>query len=468
MKKLTALWLVLAALLVARQGAAQTTTTTTTPTTPTTNKLGVTKSDFNPFRFQYRDDQGNWVDMNKTTFETYFNRGNCECNRPVRVIITLVASSRNKLKVTAASRMQLRIGDSTCVCQDNTTCKDSLCKLIGNPLPLTDLVNGNASFEITVKDVFAGGQPAATATSCERSSGQGVYLWMDGDDPDQFSDVQDVSEALNVDGVGPEGPMGMQVTSGSGALVVSWILPSAVTDEQGYQVLCGRGNETNTDVMPVFNSAQKTVFQARYTSATCAPTKTTTTTTTTTTMSAQTSGTDVDAGATDAGADDAAADGGASAGAGATQDAAATASDATLPPDAPGPKTIYGFPPAKLAELNPLYACSNLLTAQDSVRIKGLENGIPYAVALVRIDKLGNPSPITQAALARPTATRDFYTGYRAAGGQADGGCSVTGARGAHAGWALGAGALAGLLARRRRRGALVGRTNVVKEERAR
>jgi MYXO-CTERM domain-containing protein len=83
------------------------------------------------------------------------------------------------------------------------------------------------------------------------------------------------------------------------------------------------------------------------------------------------------------------------------------------------------------------------------VRIEGLQNGIPYAVSIVAIDKLGNPSIVSEALLAQPVPTRDFYSGYRAAGGDSEGGCSV-GGRGS-AGAALGLAGLALLLVRRRK-----------------
>jgi hypothetical protein len=68
------------------------------------------------------------------------------------------------------------------------------------------------------------------------------------------------------------------------------------------------------------------------------------------------------------------------------------------------------------------------------------------------VDNSGNPSAITSAVLQTPIPTRDFYRGYREAGGQAEGGFCAYG-RG-HPGAAGGAvvGVALALAARRKRR----------------
>jgi hypothetical protein len=93
-----------------------------------------------------------------------------------------------------------------------------------------------------------------------------------------------------------------------------------------------------------------------------------------------------------------------------------------------------GIAPAALHDLRPDFACSELITTKTSARISTLQNGIPYLVGVAGVDKAGNASPIELAVLQRPIPTRDFYRGYRMAGGEAEGGFCALRGRGQRAG----------------------------------
>ena len=112
-------------------------------------------------------------------------------------------------------------------------------------------------------------------------------------------------------------------------------------------------------------------------------------------------------------------------------------------------------PPA-FEDLNPNYLCSGLLpTTQDSIRIGGLQNGVPYQVGVASVDTHGNASPIQSAFVQRPVPTVDFYQAYRQAGGQSPGGYCSLGGRGVRLGaisFLAGSGFLALLIIFRRRR----------------
>jgi hypothetical protein len=407
---------------------------TTPGTTTGTNQLGVTKADFNAFRYQFQDASGKWVDMNKTIFETYFNRGNCLCKRPIRVIITLQSASRTKVPVGRMASFQLRAGDSSCVCQDATACTNrTLCRDLSPVLDQSALTNEGLYFETNVQDLFAAGRAdVREATVCDRDEMQSLYLYGDSDDGGDFSDLTDVTESVRIDGLGPAAPTGLKVVGGNEALEVSWDRPTSVTDQQGYQVLCARGNGAG-GVTPVFNSPGKTVFSAAFVGAGSACT---------TAAKALTVAEDAAAPVAEA------------------RDLALSSSDGgteTLTADRTEQSaqaiTQSGAPPEQLVNLDPLYVCSNLLTSGNSLRVRGLQNLIPYPVAVVAIDKRGNPSKVTEAVLTNPIPTRDFYSGYLAAGGEADGGCTVAGGRGGSAaGWLGGALGLLALGRRARRR----------------
>ena len=82
-----------------------------------------------------------------------------------------------------------------------------------------------------------------------------------------------------------------------------------------------------------------------------------------------------------------------------------------------------------IVNLDPNYLCSGLLPASaTSHRIGGLQNGIPYGVAVVAVDKFYNVSNISNIFYATPIPTVDFYSEYRSAGGTAQGGyCMLAG-----------------------------------------
>lgn len=99
--------------------------------------------------------------------------------------------------------------------------------------------------------------------------------------------------------------------------------------------------------------------------------------------------------------------------------------------------------------------CSSKVPAsQHSIRVAGLVNGTPYAVAVVAIDPSGGTSALSPPASATPLPTDGFYEKYKQAGGAATG-CSLGRSS---APW-LSVAAVAALLAvaagcrRRRRRG---------------
>jgi hypothetical protein len=95
---------------------------------------------------------------------------------------------------------------------------------------------------------------------------------------------------------------------------------------------------------------------------------------------------------------------------------------------APAPSTDEAF-----FNLDPDYLCSGLLpSTANSYRITGLQNGIPYGVGVVAIDKYYNVSAISSADVVpgTPIPTVDFYSEYKKLGGSAQGGfCAVASRR---------------------------------------
>jgi hypothetical protein len=120
-----------------------------------------------------------------------------------------------------------------------------------------------------------------------------------------------------------------------------------------------------------------------------------------------------------------------------------------------GPDGLPVAPPAAFTRLDPAYLCSDFIPfTTTEARISVLQNAIPYVFGVAALDKTRNASVITAAVLQYPVPTRDFYRGYRAAGGDADGGFCAYGrrARTAASPALLAVAAALTALARRRRR----------------
>ena len=423
----TAIWTLCTLLLLAPVAArAQPTGTTTTAT----DSLGLTKADFADLAFMRKEKQDDgsfkWVFMNKTTFDTFFNRKRCECDEEVQVRVTLLPASRKKI-ATKTGKVNLRAGDNTCVCQTAmcpavSTCPEEFTKY----QDLSGLANGNLDFTFKVRDLFASGRTATTDTAamCDRDDNQNLWLWIDGPDSDSSSDITDDSVQIKLDGVPPPSPTGLSVVGGEEALQVSWNEIAHLPDMQGYQVLCSRGG----NAAPFANPPS-----ARYeTSSSCTVTSST----------------------GDSGADGGTSDAGTTSATGALVTAAGETTQESFALVMPGQR---GAPPPALAKLDPHFVCSDLLTGTTQTRLYQLENGVPYVVGVVAIDLRGNPSKLTEVVLQTPVQTRDFYSGYRKDGGAAEGGyCALVphsgDLRAARTTWALLGLGLLVLGVRRRRR----------------
>jgi hypothetical protein len=402
-----AIWILCAALLLAPARArAQSTTGTTTTTS--NGGLGLSKADFADLAFMRFDaNDKKWVFMNKTDFDTYFNRKRCECDDEVQVRVTMLAQSKSKLNGQMGT-VKLRAGDDTCVCQ-GSACTGSLCTTISAEQDVSGLANGNLDFKIKVRDLFAAGR-AAGVNPCERDDNQNLYLWIDGPDADSTSDITDESIQVKLDGIGPPAPTGVNAVGGEEALQVSWNQIAHLSDFQGYQVLCARGAD-----LQVFADPPRARFQS---AGACIANR-----------AASDGGVASDAGASDAGASDAGASDGGTAARVLSPAAAPAFADVSQNAQALVTPAEHGPPPPPLAALNPAYVCSDLLTSGTSTRLYQLQNGIPYVVGVVAVDLRGNASPLTTVVLQTPTQTRDFYGGYRKDGGAAEGGYCAIGSR---------------------------------------
>jgi hypothetical protein len=334
--------------------------------------------------------------------DRYFNRARCQCDSPIRIRADLTpAGSMKKTAQTIKGTVQIRIGGSDCVASNANTFQNAKCTVL-QTVQLADLASAGTDVDTTVGALFRAPN-VANGASCSVQFAQNVWLMIDASVdqmPDmEFADANAPKLGLYLDGQAPPAPSDVRVTPGNEALTVQWTKGGLVDDQSGYVVFCSRAG------LPVFSKTFYTGNEFFTRESVCPASKT---------ASAQTEWT-----------------------------YAASESPPATPLAAPD----------EFRRLDTRYVCSELLTGSTESRVKILQNGVPYVVGVAAVDKRGNASPITTAFLQTPIPTRDFYRGYREAGGEAEGGFCAFAERGRPAAWTLAAlGVLALALARGRRR----------------
>lgn len=327
----------------------------------------LTKEDF---LIRLRARSGNdWAFLNTTDAKLFFNRARCECAAPVQIVVEMSDSGYAKRAQISTGNVLLRLGGTECLAETATARTGAMCETVGGEIRLSDLAIRRREIDTTVNKVFVRRVEgaAAVAESCTAEFTQTLWLWVDADmngTPDLLTGSAP-SLGIELDGKPPPPPANLDVTSGNEALRAKWNPLQGIPDFGGYLVFCARGGE-----YPVFaDSGYSDQYHFCERAAGPPPAQTTS-------------------------------PAGQRAGSGSPV-----------------------APPEALRRLDPAYLCSDLLTSQTEARISILENGVPYVVGVASVDRRGNASPIETAVLQSPVPTRDFYKGYRAAGGLAEGGC---------------------------------------------
>lgn len=352
-----------------------------------------------------------WARLSDFQSQLFFNKARCECDEPVRIAIGLTAAGKSKIQALGRGTLSVLVGPAACVSANDAARSTANCTYLLSGANLAELPRvPRRNIDTTVRALFG--------DCSEVKRQENVRLFIDVD-RNQIPDLTDDSAptlALQLDSEPPPAPTGVTIRGGNEALQVAWDSLQGYEDFQGYLVFCSRGGD-----LPVY--AQSGYVRQYHTALT---------------RCGRTPG------------------GGASA-------TGATPSTATLLAAAqssdPGAESGRGplAAPAHFVNLVPAYLCSDLLPTSTSHRVTGLQNGIPYLVGVTTVDRHGNASPIAEVYLQAPIPTRDFYSGYREAGGQAEGGyCALARARAPRSrapfAFVLGAGLSLALRALRRRR----------------
>ena len=378
----------------------------------------ITKDDFF-MRLLRRDAKKEWTIFTDYERRVYFNQARCACNEEVLLELdfsTTGAAKRSSF-TTSQANIEVLIGVDACVAKESVERNTAYCP-VQKELTLAQMARAGKRIQIPINvPQFYG----VRGNDCTKRGQQHIRLRVDmnGDRVPDLVGEQAPFLTIDYDGEPPAPPTVTAVQPGNEALSVSWEANQGVADFRGFVVLCSRSSD-----LPVY---KRSYFEDQYRTV------------------ASTCG-NLDAGVAP------------------EADAAIAADDdagTTMPPEEEptterdaGAGLPAAFPaPPQFTQLDPRYVCSDLLRTQRSTRLKGLENGIPYLIGVATIDLHGNASPIKNVYLGKPVATRDFYQGYRTAGGEAEGGyCALAGRRNSRGVLALMVVALGALVARRRRK----------------
>jgi hypothetical protein len=431
-RKVAAL-LPLAAFLASGPSSAQTGGTIGTGTGGALGTLAA--SDFSSMYFERWDggNGDNWVQLNKTETQYFFNRARCECanskKADVKVRIVPAANTPTKIRQiiqgSVTSRDDARFYASSTV----TTCLDvnsvslvtdqSYCINLNNPLDysnkfsLTEFSTSSrvesAAFPVAWLFSAMRKRACASIADCNNAGNCGstndtanIGFWAETTNNDH-PDFGDILLSASLVGQAPAAPTMVKADGGNNALMVSWnwdstdasaaTNPTLSSAYLGVQIFCARGADVQVFGDDGRDGGPSNYYKPQY-------------------MTAKT----------------------------------------LCPEDDTVDTSSYGA----FGNLDPKYLCSGLIApGTNSHRITGLQNDIWYTVGVAAIDRYGNISPITQVQYGKPVPTVDFYTEYRNNGGQATGGyCSLAGWHRQAGGLASVAGLVLGVLviARRRRK----------------
>jgi hypothetical protein len=381
-------------------------------------------SDFTFFLESYNKDQKQWVQMNTTEQQFFFNRARCECDGDTTnwsgyFVIAIQSASTTSTKVAAlltqnllsSGRAAIFAGGNATNCLDpnNVLANDTCLNLIepGNQAAgieggITAIVNPTVwksspipaawLFNSTTRPICTSAAACNSTAKCETAAPltATIYIWVQ-TTALQTPDLTNLSFNVNLVGQVSFAPTNIRVQGGNEALTVRWdwptgLNPSANPTFMGTQIFCVRGAD-----LPVFKSG--TFGDPAYMTS---------------------SGT-----------------------------------KGICPNIAPASSSTG------ILGLDPAFLCSDLRpSTETSHRIWKLQNGIDYGVGVAAIDKYGNASVISNLVDGTPVPTVDFYTEYKTSGGAAQGGyCAL--AKGMRSPGLLALAGLAafGLLWWRRRKG---------------
>jgi hypothetical protein len=329
--------------------------------------------------------------LTQTDYPFEFSRAGCLCKQAYELHVSL-PNDAAKLGSAAAQQGHAELWAGT-NCNDVSTtniARDQRCAVIIQSIPLSAFTQAQ-SFRLTADQFAIAFNGSTTKVTCPTIASPSIWFLIDEGSNGTYESYASVP--IPYDGLPPSPPLMVSSTSGNQAVNLSWeINQSTSGDNYGFQVLCARGY----DLAPfagVFAPAFKTPQNQ------CGMTAVNNPTTSTGTITTPTNDGGVDGGTV-----------------------------TTVPMATPGGYPPHGpFLDGTADFLKSDYLCSGKLdSTQTSYRVTGLQNDINYQFLVVALDKVGNPSPVSNIIIEAPQLNEDAYTHYRNAGGKASGGfCQV-------------------------------------------
>ena len=383
----------------------------------------LTTSDFAFLLYKWDTGQKNWVQMNTTDQQFFFNRARCECDGDTTdwsgyFVIGIQAASTTSTTVAqllaqnllSSGRAAIFAGGNAVNCLDpNNVLAPTSCLNLIEPGNQAAGIEGGIAAVVNPTVWKSSPIPAAwlfnsttqsvctSAAACNSTANCGtaapltatIYIWVQ-TTALQTPDLSNLSFNVNLVGQVSTTPTDITVQGGNEALAVSWdwpidLNPSANPTFMGTQVFCVRAADLQVFKTDTFGPAYMTSSGYKGICPNFTP-----------------------------------------------------ASSST---------GIFG--------LDPSYLCSGLLpSTSKSYRIEGLQNGINYGVGVAAIDKYKNASVISDVQYGMPIPTVDFYTEYKNDGGASQGGyCAAASGKRSPGLLALGGLVALGILWWRRRKG---------------
>jgi hypothetical protein len=309
---------------------------------------------------------------------------------------------------------------------DNDLYRPMNCVLVDSVADISSLLTTGGFTQIPVKlfDLMATRDPAAAnARLCDPVAGNGILWALARTQGTQMYDYS-LTNTYPFDTWAPCAPTEFTVTGAENAIEIKWTpTTNNVSDIAYYQALC----QTSTGDQAFPTPTDKPLYQTSF--ALCGFTEGATAAEPHPveldsnghgTANIDCTGTGSTTPTTDAGVDAAFA----LTGQAAPIDAPAVdAPDAPLPPDAPDDASTGVLLGSGFATLDPSFICGTAASATaTSMRIQGLQNGTPYVVELLTIDKYQNARAVYFNTTITPHAVTDFWEDLHDKGSHVQGG----------------------------------------------
>jgi hypothetical protein len=341
--------------------------------TITFNELKIHEKNSQAPVFPISDPQSSW---------NYFNLAHCQCAAPgishkspyyedtFQYLLKIATPS----SMTDGSEVQIWTGTD---CSNNLTQADDCTQLPGAGTVDTIKISMTTRPDISVFGLMAP-TPKATHTVADcavtgsaASTGTVWLLVNDDGGPPEYS----TSQPIPIDKGPPPLPTGIGARGGEGAIELSWTAPTDTSDLDTYQALCALASNPATPGKTTGQPTPRYITAASLCEATDPMT-------------------------------------------------AVTLTAVALAPPEDGVDAAAGFTPTgRLQTLDPMFLCGETRSpTATGLRIDGLENGVPYNVVLLAMDKFGNATGAYFTSAITPIPSTDFWEDLEGRHSKVDGG----------------------------------------------